>query len=105
MLHNVVGGHLGVFEGNGGDLRIGLPQQSIHDGVKWRHSPIRLNVYIAAPRPAIKKIIQTHSMIKDLLDNNWLFLFQWDYKTQTIWAYRKGCWQEVTVSYPAEMSH
>lgn len=105
MLHNVVGGHFGVFEGNGGDLRIGLPQQSIHDGVKWRHNPIRLNVYIAAPRPAIEKIIQTHSMIKDLLDNNWLFLFQWDYETQTIWAYRKGRWQEVTVSYPAEMSH
>ena len=24
VLHNIVGGHLGVFEGNGGDLRIGL---------------------------------------------------------------------------------
>ena len=32
LLHNVVGGHLGVFEGNGGDLRIGLPIQSLHDG-------------------------------------------------------------------------
>ncbi len=32
VLHNVVGGRLGVFEGNGGDLRIGLPLQSLHDG-------------------------------------------------------------------------
>jgi len=40
VLHNVVGGHLGVFEGNGGDLRIGLPLQSIHDGDKWRHDPL-----------------------------------------------------------------
>ncbi len=24
MLHNVVGGRIGVFEGNGGDLRIGM---------------------------------------------------------------------------------
>ena len=31
VLHNVVGGNLGVFEGNG-DLRIGLSQQSVHDG-------------------------------------------------------------------------
>jgi len=32
VLHNVGGGHLGVFEGNGGDLRIGLPKQSPHVG-------------------------------------------------------------------------
>ncbi len=25
VLHNVVGGRIGVFEGNGGDLCIGLP--------------------------------------------------------------------------------
>jgi len=31
-LHNVVAGHLGVFEGNGGDLRVGLPMQSLHNG-------------------------------------------------------------------------
>lgn len=39
VLHNVVGGHLGVFEGNGGDLRIGLPLQSVHDGERWVHEP------------------------------------------------------------------
>jgi len=32
VLHNIVGGHLGVFEGNGGDLRIGLSLQSLNDG-------------------------------------------------------------------------
>ncbi|MFT7234970.1 MAG: hypothetical protein ACI9QV_000541 [Methylophagaceae bacterium] len=94
MLHNVVDGNFGVFEGNGGDLRIGLPQQSIHDGVKWRHSPIRLNVYIAAPRNAIKDIIDKHPMVKDLLENNWLFLFQWDLDTRAIWRYEHGDWQK-----------
>jgi len=29
MLHNGVVGHLGVFEGNRGDLRVGLPLQSL----------------------------------------------------------------------------
>ena len=42
LLHNVVGGNIGVFEGNGGDLRIGLPLQSLHDGKRWRHTPLRL---------------------------------------------------------------
>ena len=35
---------------NGGDLRIGLPMQSLHDGEKWIHTPLRLSVFIQAPR-------------------------------------------------------
>lgn len=77
LLHNAVGQHIGVFEGNGGDLRIGLPIQSVHDGSDWRHQPLRLNVYIAAPREAIEKVIETHQTVRDLLVNNWLFLFRW----------------------------
>lgn len=30
LLHSVVGGNVGVIEGNGTDLRIGLPLQSVH---------------------------------------------------------------------------
>lgn len=95
MLHNVVGGNFGVFEGNGGDLRIGLPEQSLHDGSKWRHTPIRLNVYINAPRNEINAIIQKHVMIKDLILNDWLFLFQWDDERKTIWRYNNGNWEVV----------
>lgn len=98
MLHNVVGGNFGVFEGNGGDLRIGLPQQSLHDGEKWRHNPIRLNVYIAAPKKAIQAIINKHAMVKELLENDWLFLFQWDHDTKTLTPYRNGDWQELTLN-------
>ena len=95
MLHNVVGGNFGVFEGNGGDLRIGLPEQSLHDGKKWRHQPVRLNVYIDAPKDAINIIIQKHTMVKDLLENHWLFLFQWDSDSKTIWRYKNGSWEQV----------
>jgi uncharacterized protein YbcC (UPF0753/DUF2309 family) len=56
VLHNVVGGNLGVFEGNGGDLRIGLPLQSLHDGERWMHDTLRLSVYIDAPAEAIADI-------------------------------------------------
>ncbi len=75
-LHNVVGGNLGVFEGNGGDLRIGLPLQSVHDGEKWMHQPLRLSVYVDAPREAIASIVAAHDDVRWLVDNQWLYLFQ-----------------------------
>lgn len=95
MLHNVVGGNFGVFEGNGGDLRIGLPQQALHDGTKWRHQPVRLNVYIAAPKKAINLIIHKHLMVKELIENDWLYLFQWDHENKTICAYNSVSWNEA----------
>jgi len=78
VLHNVVGGNVGVFEGNGGDLRIGLPMQSVHDGDKWMHVPLRLSVYIEAPAEAIKTIYQRHEVVRQLVDNDWLYLFRLD---------------------------
>ena len=62
LLHNVVGGRIGVFEGNGGDLRIGLAQQSLHDGVTWRHEPLRLTVVIDAPAESIERVISNHAV-------------------------------------------
>lgn len=78
LLHNVVGGRLGVFEGNGGDLRIGLPLQSLHDGQHLRHTPLRLSVFIEAPREAIDAIIEQHAVVRDLVGNGWLHLFRLD---------------------------
>ncbi len=76
VLHNIVGGHLGVFEGNGGDLRIGLPQQCLHDGTGTRHTPLRLSVFIEAPRDAIETVLARQPQIADLVRNEWLRLFQ-----------------------------
>ncbi|MFQ3185763.1 MAG: hypothetical protein ACI8Q3_000780 [Marinomonas primoryensis] len=78
VLHNAVGGNIGVFEGNGGDLRIGLSMQSLSDGENWMHTPIRLAVYVAAPKSAIEKIANKHDIVRQLIDNNWLYLFQWE---------------------------
>jgi uncharacterized protein YbcC (UPF0753/DUF2309 family) len=78
LLHNVVGGRVGVFEGNGGDLRIGLPLQSLHDGQKLRHTPLRLSVFIEAPREAIDAIIEQHAVVRDLVGHGWLHLFRLD---------------------------
>ncbi|GAB3296455.1 YbcC family protein [Pseudidiomarina andamanensis] len=75
-LHNVVGGRLGVFEGNGGDLRIGLAWQSIHDGQQYRHEPLRLSVYIDAPMERIAAIVAEHEILQQLVGNDWLYIFQ-----------------------------
>jgi len=96
VLHNVVGGHIGVFEGNGGDLRIGLPMQSLHDGEQWRHTPLRLSVFIQAPQEPMDRIIATHATVRHLLDNEWLHLFRLDDEAGC-WRYRVGLgWQAVT---------
>jgi len=92
VLHNVVGGHLGVFEGNGGDLRIGMSLQSLHDGEHWVHAPLRLSVFIEAPRSAIDRVLERHPKVRELVDNEWLHLFQIDVGERAISARTKGGW-------------
>ncbi len=77
LLHNVVGG-IGVFEGNGGLLRAGLPWQSVNDGERSSHDPLRLSVCIEAPREAMTDILRRHDGVRALFDNRWLHLFAMD---------------------------
>jgi uncharacterized protein YbcC (UPF0753/DUF2309 family) len=72
-LHNVTSG-IGVLEGFSGDLRVGLPWQAVHDGNKYQHEPIKLNVIIEAPKEAMNAVLKKHSSVKDLCDNGWLYL-------------------------------
>ncbi len=94
-LHNVVGGHIGVFEGNGGDLRIGLPWQSLHDGQALRHMPVRLSAFIEAPTGAIDAVLAQHQGLRQLLDHGWLQLFQIDPEGSTIHRYAAANWSTV----------
>lgn len=76
-LHNAVGS-IGVLEGNGGDLRTGLPSQSVHDGEKLVHEPMRLSVFIEAPQAAIDSVIDRHETVGRLVRNGWITLFALD---------------------------
>lgn len=75
-LHNVVGGHIGVLEGARGDLRIGLPLQSLHDGSRWVHTPLRLTVLIEAPAEGIDAVIERNATVRQLVENEWVLLFR-----------------------------
>jgi uncharacterized protein YbcC (UPF0753/DUF2309 family) len=100
VLHNTVGGHIGVFEGNGGDLRIGRPWQSVHDGERLRHTPLRLSVFIEAPRAAIDAIVERHEAVRSLVDNGWLHLLRIDSDSDSpvIEQRRQGSWTPCATS-------
>ncbi len=83
VLHNVTG-CLGVLEGNAGDLRVGLPWQSVHDGERFMHEPQRLNVIIAAPTAAMDAVITKHESVRNLVDNRWLRLYAMDKDTGAV---------------------
>jgi uncharacterized protein YbcC (UPF0753/DUF2309 family) len=100
-LHNVVGGRIGVFEGNGGDLRLGLPLQSLHDGTQGRHVPLRLSVFVEAPRAAIDAVIAKHAVVRDLVANGWLHLFAIDAGAVWRWAGERR-WETVAQEAAAE---
>jgi uncharacterized protein YbcC (UPF0753/DUF2309 family) len=74
LLHSSTG-RLGVLEDQGGDLRAGLPMQSLHDGTERRHEPMRLHVMIEAPEAAMEAILARRAGVRQLVENGWLHLF------------------------------
>ena len=100
VLHNVVGGRLGVFEGNGGDLRIGLPMQSLHDGHALRHTPLRLSVFIEAPPEAIDRVMAAHDIVRQLVGGGWLQLFCINPQDSAVLQRRQTGWVDVQGAAP-----
>ncbi len=73
VLHNIASG-LGAFEGNGGDLKVGLPLQSIHDGEKFVHEPRRLTVFIDVAPERIDTVLAAQPGVRQLFDHGWIHL-------------------------------
>ncbi|MET4050263.1 hypothetical protein BJD99_04395 [Rhodococcus sp. 1163] len=90
-IHNVIAG-VGVLAGHGGDLQLGLPQQSLtHEGLLV-HEPMRLMAIVEAPLANITTIIARNPMLQDLVDNEWIALAArehtrqpWQRHTRTGW--------------------
>jgi hypothetical protein len=74
VTHNPVG-NVGVYQGNGGDLMTGLPQQSLMcaDDDPY-HQPLRLSTVIHAPVERVTEILADNEAVTELLDNEWLSL-------------------------------
>ncbi len=94
VLHNVVGA-FGVWEGNAGDLRTGLPLQSLHDGTKWVHEPLRLQVFIEAPRERIDAVLRANPDVLRLIENEWIHLIAIEGSTFFDWRGR-AAWRDLS---------
>ena len=70
-IHNVVG-TAGVISGHSGDLRLGLPWQSLADGTGLRHEPLRLLAVIQAPLARIDTIVERNPVLQYLFENDWV---------------------------------
>jgi uncharacterized protein YbcC (UPF0753/DUF2309 family) len=91
ITHNITG-KFGVVQGNGGDLKLGLPLQSVNESdEKNYHQPLRLSVLIQAPKERIQEILLRNENLKNLLDNEWIYLLVMDPLTKNkIERYQKG---------------
>ncbi|TFC38669.1 DUF2309 domain-containing protein [Cryobacterium sp. TMT2-42-4] len=79
-IHNAIG-TLGVISGHSGDLRRGLPWQSVGLGTELFHEPMRLTVVVEAPLARIGEIISRNQVLRDLFDNDWITLTARDHPT------------------------
>jgi len=72
-IHNVVAS-VGVIAGHDGDLQLGLPWQSVGDGERLVHEPLRLLAVVQAPLARIDAIVARNTVLQHLFDNEWVAL-------------------------------
>lgn len=104
ITHNITG-KFGVVQGNGGDLKMGLPLQSLcKSDHEMYHQPLRLSVLIQAPADRVNKILARNENLKTLLDNEWIYLLVMDPLRQNdIQCYKKNMeWVEMSGKGVAE---
>ncbi|GAB1721889.1 MAG: DUF2309 family protein [Nitrospira sp. CR1.1] len=73
VYHNIVG-RVGVMSGATGDLRLGLPSQTVLDGPVPYHEPVRLLAVIESPRARVEAVIAKHPGLERLFENEWVSL-------------------------------
>lgn len=105
ITHNITG-KFGVVQGNGGDLKMGLPLQSLFGSDdKMYHQPLRLSVVIKAPVTRVSEILVRNTHLRTLLDNEWIYLMVMDPKQKNyIYRYNKSFkWKLMT--QPLSIAH
>jgi len=91
-VHNIVAG-VGVTEGAGGDLMVGLPLQSLFVGDHAFHEPLRLLTVVEAPIARIDDVIARNPVLRELFGGQWVHLAARDDRSAP-WMLRRvdGSW-------------
>jgi uncharacterized protein YbcC (UPF0753/DUF2309 family) len=100
VYHNVAG-RLGVMTGNLGDLRTGLPAQTVLDKGLPYHQPLRLITVIEAPVAQARAAIDDVVAVKRLVRNGWVRMVIVDPETSLIHVHDEGGWVERPSVRPA----
>jgi uncharacterized protein YbcC (UPF0753/DUF2309 family) len=96
IYHNVVG-RFGIMSGPQSDLRTGLAWQTVMDGSRPYHEPMRLLSLIEAPRERVSQIIRSHRLLQHLYDNEWVHLVVLDPEERIFYNYiPKQGWARFT---------
>lgn len=92
VYHNVVG-RFGIMSGPWSDLRLGLAWQTVMNGDRPYHEPMRLVTIVDAPRFTIERLIARHELLQHLYHNEWVHLVAIAPEDGALYRYRpKGDW-------------
>jgi hypothetical protein len=101
VLHNVVGG-IGVVQGAGGDLRIGLPRQACFAGEAPYHEPLRLLAVVQAPLERIETLVERNAILRHFFDGGWVGLAARGAAGDPWRRWRDGGFHDTPAGVPAE---
>ncbi len=97
IYHNVVG-RLGVMFGTQSDLRTGLPWQTVMDGERPYHEPMRLLTIVEAPRERLEELIRHHEVLNRYYHKSWVHLIVFEREENAWYRYRASRdWQRIQV--------
>lgn len=91
IYHNVVG-RFGLMTGNVGDLRTGLPAQTVLKGERPYHQPMRLVTLIEAPLSCVQGALAKVFKVRELVQNGWVRLLVLDPVTGCASLFEQGGW-------------
>ena len=82
--------------GSQSDLCVGLPIQTVFNGNKPYHDPMRLFAIIEAPLERIAAIVKRHVILQRLTGNRWINLVAIDPDTKKFFHFRlTKDWQPI----------
>jgi uncharacterized protein YbcC (UPF0753/DUF2309 family) len=98
IYHNVVD-RIGIMAGPWSDLRLGLAWQTVMNGDRPYHEPMRLLTVIEAPRPRIEQLIARHEVLQHYYHHGWVHLVALEPEDRLLYRYlQSGRWDAVATT-------